>query len=293
MTDLLNACFTLSSLVLAAEAVKSVAVTCKESLVGTPVFNEVVEVLRNYFDLRMIPPAKHRSCKSLPSLAAVSPKRHNLVLSLGGDGTLLTVVRGLKTRTPVLGLNMGGRGILNELELRDLPLAVERLKSGDYHLEKRIRLRTRTSHKTFPDALNEVYLARPHHNVTPSFLLRFLDRTMASKMDGLIISTPTGSTGYSYSAGGPVVYESLEVFIVTPVLPINRIPPMVLPAREITISSSSAFDVTIDGQQVFDAKEGDEIHVSMAPEPAYFVRFSPQPFKQLSKLLSENVIHQQ
>ena len=170
---------------------------------------------------------------------------------------------------------------------------MEKLKSGDYHLEKRIRLRTKTDDRTLPDALNEVYLARPHHDVTPSFLLRFLDRSMSSRMDGLIISTPTGSTGYSYSAGGPVVFESLEVFILTPVLPINRIPPVVLPVQEISVSSSSAFDVTIDGQQVFDAKEGDEIHISLAPEPACFVRFSPQPFKQLSKLLSENVIQQQ
>ncbi len=280
-------------MVLAAEAVKSVAVVSKASLVGTPLFAEAIDVLSSHFDVSLVAPAKHRGCKTLPSLEAVSSDKHGLVLSLGGDGTLLTVVRGLRKQLPVLGINMGGRGILNELELRDLPLAVERLKSGDYHLEHRIRLRTRTRGKAFPDALNEVYLARPRHNVTPSFLLRFLDRTMSSKMDGLIISTPTGSTGYSYSAGGPVVLESLEVFIVTPVLPINRIPPVVLPVQEITVSSSSAFDVTIDGQQVFDAKEGDQIRVSLAPEPARFVRFTPQPFKQLSKLLSENVIQQQ
>jgi NAD+ kinase len=280
-------------MVSAAKAVKTVAVTSKESLVGTPVFNEIIDVLSSHFDVFMIPPARHPDCRSLPSLAAVSVARQDLVLSLGGDGTLLTVVRGLRKQMPVLGLNLGGRGIINELELEDLPIAVERLKCGDYHLEQRTRLRTMTDEKTFPDALNEVYLARPRHNVTPSFLLRFLDRTMSSKMDGLIISTPTGSTGYSYSAGGPVVLESLEVIIMTPVLPINRIPPVVLPVREITVSSSSAFDVTIDGQQVFDAREGDEIHVTLAPEPACFVRFSPQPFKQLSKLLSENVIHQQ
>jgi NAD+ kinase len=280
-------------MVLAAEAVRSVAVVSKGSLIGTPVFNEAIDMLSSHFDISLVSPAKRKNCKRLPSLEAISPKDQDLVLSLGGDGTLLTVVRGLKKQLPVLGLNLGGRGILNELELKDLPIAVEKLKSGDYNIERRIRLRTNAGKKTFPDALNEVYLARPRHNVTPSFLLRFLDRTMSSRMDGLIISTPTGSTGYSYSAGGPVVFESLEVFIMTPVLPINRIPPVVLPAQEIIVSSNSAFDVTIDGQQVFDAKEGDEVHVSVAPEPACFVRFSPQPFKQLSKLLSENVIQQQ
>jgi NAD+ kinase len=274
-------------------AVKTVAVVSKESLAGTAVFNEIVDVLCSHFDVFLIPPAKYKSCKTLPSLGDLSTKKPDLVLSLGGDGTLLTVVRGLKRQVPVLGLNLGGRGILNELELKDLPIAVEKLKSGDYHLERRIRLRTKTDGRILPDALNEVYLARPHHNVTPSFSLRFLDRTMSSRMDGLIISTPTGSTGYSYSAGGPVVLESLQVFILTPVLPISRIPPVVLPVQEMTVSSNSALDVTIDGQQVFGAKEGDEIQVSLAPEPAYFVRFSPQPFKQLSKLLSENVIQQQ
>jgi NAD+ kinase len=280
-------------MVLPDRAVRTIAITSKESLVGTPVFNDVVDVLATHFDVFTVPPAQHPKAQSLPSLSAISARKQDLVLSLGGDGTLLTVVRGLKNQVPVLGLNLGGRGIINELELGDLPIAVERLKSGDYRLENRIRLRTKTKNKVFPDALNEVYFARPRHNVTPSFLLRFLDRTMSSKMDGLIISTPTGSTGYSYSAGGPVVLESLEVLIMTPVLPINRIPPMVLPTRQITVSSSSAFDVTIDGQKVFDAKEGDEIVVTVAPEPARFVRFSPQPFKQLSKLLSENVIKQQ
>jgi NAD+ kinase len=280
-------------MVLAAKAVKSVAVVSKTSVIGTPALNEIIDVLTTHFDVSLVAPARHRNCQVLPSLQAVTADRQDLVLSLGGDGTLLTVVRGLRKQMPVLGLNLGGRGVLNELELRDLPIAVERLKSGDYYIERRIRLRTKANKKTLPDALNEVYLARPHHDVTPSFLLRFLDRTMSSKMDGLIISTPTGSTGYSYSAGGPVVFESLEVFIVAPVLPINRIPPVVLPVQDIMVSSNSAFDVTIDGQQVFDAKEGDEIHVSLAPEPALFVRFSPQPFKQLSKLLSENVIQQQ
>jgi NAD+ kinase len=280
-------------MVLAAEGVKSVAVVSKGSLAGTPVFNEVIDVLKSHFDVYLLAPANHSDCKSLSSVEAISAKKQDLVLSLGGDGTLLAVVRGLKEQLPVLGLNLGGRGILNELELKDLPIAAEKLRSGDYHLEQRMRLRTSAGHKIFPDALNEVYLARPRHNVTPSFSLRFLSRTMSSRMDGLIISTPTGSTGYSYSAGGPVVLESLEVFIMTPVLPINRIPPVVLPVQEITVSSSSAFDVTIDGQQVFDAKEGDEVHVSKAPEPARFVRFSPQPFKQLSKLLSEDVIQQQ
>ena len=280
-------------MVLTAKGVKTVVVTSKDSLVGTPIFDDIMDVLSTHFDVFVIPPARCSKAKKLSSLSDISTSKQDLILSLGGDGTLLAVVRGLKRQMPVLGVNLGGRGIITELEPRDLPLAVERLKSGDYHIERRTRLRTRTDDRTFPDALNEVYLARPHHNVTPSFLLRFLDRTMSSKMDGLIISTPTGSTGYSYSAGGPVVLESLEVLIMTPVLPINRIPPVVLPIQEISVSSSSAFDVTIDGQQVFDAKEGDEIHVSLAPEPAYFVRFSPQPFKQLSKLLSENVIQQQ
>jgi NAD+ kinase len=277
---------------LAGKAVKTVAVVSKEGLVGTAAFEGIMDVLSTHFRVFTVPPVKYPKAERLASLSEVSSRKQDLVLSLGGDGTLLTVVRNLKRQMPVLGVNLGGRGIINELELKDLPLAVERLKSGDYHVERRTRLRTKTDSKVFPDALNEVYLARPHHDVTPSFLLRFLDRTMSSRMDGLIISTPTGSTGYSYSAGGPVVLESLEVIVITPVLPISRIPPVVLPVQEVTVSSNSAFDVTIDGQQVFDAKADDEMHITLAPEPASFVRFSPQPFKQLSKLLSGNVIQQ-
>jgi NAD+ kinase len=278
---------------LKAKNVKTIVVTAKNGFTGTSVFDDIMQVLLANFDVYVAPPAKYHKAAIIDSLTHVSPGRHDLVLSLGGDGTLLNVVRQLGAQIPVLGVNLGGRGIINELELNDLPIAIQKLKTGDYHVESRTRLRSAAGKKRLLDALNEVYLARPHHNVTPSFSLRFLNQTMSSRMDGLIISTPTGSTGYSYSAGGPVVLESLKVFIITPVLPIYRIPPMVIPAQEVVVSSNSAFDVTIDGQQVFGAGAGEEIRITVAPNPAWFVRFTPKPFKQLTKLLSGNVIKQQ
>src|SRR5271157_2791239 len=102
----------IGQMVSAAKAVKTVAVTSKESLVGTPVFNGIIDVLSSHFDVFTISPARHPDCRGIASLGAVSADRQDLVLSLGGDGTLLTVVRGLKKQLPVLGLNLGGRGII-------------------------------------------------------------------------------------------------------------------------------------------------------------------------------------
>jgi len=244
------------------------------------------------FEVAAVPPVRHPKASTLNSLVEVTNRNYDAVVSLGGDGTLLNLVRCLERQIPVLGINLGGRGILNELELQDLPIALEKLRTGDYHLERRVRLKTTVRKKALPQALNEVYLARPRHNITPTFSLKFRDQVISSRMDGIIVSTPTGSTGYSYSAGGPVVLESLKVFIITPVLPIYRVPPLVLPAGNIVLSSRSAFDVTIDGQQVFGADGCEEVKIAISPEPAYFIRFIPRPFKQLTKLLSGNAIQQ-
>ena len=140
----------------------------------------------------------------------------NLIVVLGGDGTLLSVARNLKGRdVPILGVNLGGLGFLTEISPDEFPEMLERVTRGDYDVTRRIMLEVtvkRDKNKVFDFAvLNDAV-------ITKDALARIIDiETYVNgeylttfKSDGLIFSTPTGSTGYSLAAGGPILYPSHE-----------------------------------------------------------------------------------
>ncbi|MDG6929491.1 MAG: NAD(+)/NADH kinase [Nitrososphaerota archaeon] len=269
-------------------SIRRLAVNVKDGLEDSNVFRDVMEVLSRDFELSLIGPVSYQGTERLDSFKKVSPSRHDLMVSLGGDGTLLHVAREAPAGVPILGINLGGRGILNELEPTDLPIAVRQLKEGRYYIESRTRLGATMGKKTLPHALNEIYMIRSGYVDTPTFYIKSMGQTLGARMDGIMVSTPTGSTGYSYSAGGPVIAESLEAYIITPVLPIYRVPSLVVPVSEIIISSDAACDVMVDGVRAASGQT-DAVAITKAP-PSSFLRFRPRPFKQLRKLLSENAI---
>jgi NAD+ kinase len=268
--------------------IRKITIYVKEGLERDPTVNQVIDEFMEDFDVRTVEPVYLSGVETIGSLANISSSNCDLVISLGGDGTLLRVARELTDQIPILGINMGGRGILNELELEDIPISLQKLLEGKYYIEARIRLGARVDDKTLPYALNEIYLERSEDLETPTFFVRYMGQSLGSRMDGIIISTPTGSTGYSYSAGGPVIAESIEAYIITPVLPIYRIPALVVPVAEIRASSNRPFDVLVDGKREL-LKQYTELVVERAP-PVFFVRFTPQPFKQLRKLLGKDAI---
>jgi NAD+ kinase len=270
------------------KSIKNVAVAVKEGIHRSNTYSKVMQILSRNFTLHVVPPARYQDANILNSVEEVSSHKIDLVVSLGGDGTLLAVVRQLRESVPVLGINLGGRGILNELELQDLPIGVQKLKEGNYYVEARIRLGGRIGKTHLPYALNEYYLARAEYIETPTFYINYTGQTIGSRMDGLMISTPTGSTGYSYSNGGPVIAESIEAYIISPVLPLYRIPSLVVPVSEVRAYSNKPFNLFVDGKQEL-RKQTEELIVGRAP-PAFFLRFTPRPFKQLRKLLSENAL---
>jgi NAD+ kinase len=270
------------------KSIRRLAIAVKDGVQDAPSFPKIIEALSKSFDLNLIKPARYSGGKSFDSLAEISPSNSDVVVSLGGDGTLLSVVRQMQHQLPVLGINLGGRGILNELELQDLPIAIERLREGRYYIEARIRLGATIEDKRLPYALNEFYLQRAEDIETPTFYIKYTGQTIGARMDGLMISTPTGSTGYSYSVGGPVIAESIEAYIITPVLPIYRVPSLVVPVSEVRTYCDRPFDVIVDGKRELRGQTG-ELVIGRAP-PALFMRFTPRPFKQLKKLLSENAL---
>jgi NAD+ kinase len=193
-----------------------------------------------------------------------------LIIVLGGDGTLLSVARQLKGKdVPILAVNLGGLGFLTEISPEELPEMLEKVLRGDFTISKRIMLDVtvkRGSDRIFEfTVLNDAV-------ITKDALARIIDiETYVNdeylttyKADGLIVSTATGSTGYSLAAGGPILHPSMRNIIVTPICPhmlTNR--PIIL-SEDVTIKARlQAKDervvLTLDGQIGFPLEFGDEV----------------------------------
>lgn len=221
------------------------------------------------------------------SFEIVGPEEADVVVSVGGDGTFLLVARGLPEDKPILGVNMGKRGAVTDALPEDLPLVVRRLPEGDYCVEDRIKLTASTSSGSY-EAINEFYVARRDAGPTPSYSVRVRsDEVYSERMDGLIISTPTGSTGYNLSAGGPVLPETASSLIVTPVLPLLKVPPIVIPVEDdlyVDVESSSSFALVVDGQLKVEP-EGKEVRFTPSRNRLRVVRLRRTPFQHLRKTL--------
>ncbi|MCI0469603.1 MAG: NAD(+)/NADH kinase [Nitrospirae bacterium] len=203
------------------------------------------------------------------------PSISDLIIVLGGDGTMLGVARLIGNRdVPILGINLGGLGFITEINRDEIFDAVEKVLSGKCSTEKRIMLSASVFRHGSRIAdfivLNDVVINK-------GALARIIDLetyiggsyVTTFKADGLIISTPTGSTAYSLSAGGPILYPTLNSLILTPICPhtlTNR--PIVLPDDFIIeiIMKSDSEDVflTLDGQVGFSLKKDDMVQAKKA-----------------------------
>jgi NAD+ kinase len=210
-------------------------------------------------------------------------KRADLIVVLGGDGTLLSVARLVeRPNVPILGVNLGGLGFITEVAIDELESVLEKTLAGDFSVEKRMTLaveihRKRAKAKKFR-VLNDAVITKGARS-------RIIDlETYVGKeylctyrADGLIISTPTGSTAYSLSAGGPILYPSLGAILLCPICPHT------LTHRPIVVSSKSKIRVTLrsagdtvflspDGQQGVLLKDGDIVEVGDYGVPVSLVK---------------------
>jgi NAD+ kinase len=187
------------------------------------------------------------------------PASVDLMLVLGGDGTMIATARMLgDTNVPVLGVNYGGLGYLTEFRIEELYSALESILSGNYALEKRVMLTVELvrgdEQLTRNRVLNDVVINK-------SALARIIELETylngqfvnSFRADGLIVSTPTGSTAYNLSAGGPVIYPSMNAVVITPICPFtlsNR--PIVVPDESLIelrlITRNEEVALTLDGQ---------------------------------------------
>jgi NAD+ kinase len=232
-----------------------------------------------------ISPIEVEGAKKIETLEELKKEKLDLVITLGGDGTTLRVFRNLDNETPILTINVGGnRGILAEITIEEIDEALNRILKDKFFLDKRIRVVASCGGKEFPPALNEIYIIRTNLTKTAKIDIKFQNDTVKQKMDGVIVATPSGSTGHSFSLGGPILHESLDVLIITPVAPVYRLASLVVPDEKIEIICSHDCNIVMDAQVVKTAGYEEPITIKKYKKPAVFVRLKKRGLRQMSKL---------
>ncbi len=209
----------------------------------------------------------------------------DLAIAIGGDGTTIKTFRTLPPDIPVLCINAGGtRGILSEVSKDSVDWIVDALLEGHYFLDRRIRIVAQIGDVVTVPVLNDYVIMRSDLTKTPLFYLTINNDGYSQKMDGMIVSTPTGSTGHSLSNGGPILQEHLDCMLITPIGSVNRLPSFVLPLVAITISANHDLKLIMDGQLVKEIQENQPIKISKYQYDAMFLRFNKNDTRQMNKL---------
>jgi NAD+ kinase len=213
----------------------------------------------------------------------------DLVAVVGGDGTMLLTVQRMEHQLPIIGINWGEVGFLADLELGEAFDVLMTISDG-FQVEKRMRLSFSTQNHEIGDALNEVLIVTSR----PAKMLRFgivIDGTLSEEFraDGILVSTPTGSTAYSMSAGGPIVDPRIEGVLLVPLAPymLSSRPHFISTDRslEIRIESAKPATLVLDGQKSVDIPAGSSILVRQSREPALFVDIGRKFFEKVDQKL--------
>lgn len=208
----------------------------------------------------------------------------DMVIVLGGDGTMLNAARLVEERgVPILGVNMGGLGFLTEVSLDRLYPALEKVFAQEFVLDERLMLRAQIhrhgEHVAQATVLNDVVVSKGTLSRMVEIQISIDGKFVTNlRGDGLIVSTPTGSTAYSLSAGGPIIAPSIQALILTPISPhtlTHR--PLLIPsgaALEVTLTSQDEGAMTtFDGQVGIAITQGDTVVINASPHRTRLIRF--------------------
>jgi NAD+ kinase len=240
----------------------------------------------------------HEQASAIPSnLRVLTPETASgaelkAILVFGGDGTILrSVPFSLFANAPILGINLGRLGFLSECGLKEAPKAREQLVSGDYNVQKRMLLDVdliRDGRRIFTDiALNDAVVFKGASARLIDIRVTCNQSTVVeTRCDGIIAASPTGSTAYSLSAGGPILSPVMEAVIVAPLNPhILSVRPMVFgPGDRIAFHLINELEGTVlqlDGRNAHDLHTADEIRVSASARRVAFVRLSNRTFYEV------------
>ncbi len=230
-------------------------------------------------------------------LGPVEPEDEAIVV-LGGDGTLLHVAgQAFRADLPVLGINAGGLGFLTEVHLDEMEEALDALLEGTFLLDQRMVLGVKV--KNASSQVRKEYLALNEAVITKGALSRIIQINSwvnetfltAYRGDGLIISTATGSTGYNLSAGGPIMYPSLEAIVLTPICPFalsSR--PLILPGQSLikiqVEETAEEVCLDVDGQAGLHLEKADEIEICKMPG---YLKLIKSPHRDYFTILREKL----
>lgn len=215
----------------------------------------------------------------------------DFLISVGGDGTLLSVVRkSFNYDKPVLGIYLGTLGFLTDISMEQLPTFINDFKNENYRIDNRMMVEGNVNLNRFV-AFNDIVISRKSISSMIRISAKIDGKDFNSYYgDGVIISTPTGSTAYNLSVGGPLVYPLTEAFIITPVAPHSLTQrPLVMPADfeiEFTITDSQGAVVIVDGQDIYEMEKEQSIKIKIADKKAKMIhRMQRNYFSVLSEKL--------
>lgn len=213
------------------------------------------------------------------------------ILVLGGDGTILQASRDtVELEIPVIGVNLGKLGYLAEIEQNRLEEALERLIQDDYELEKRMMLRGTIAGNEI-DALNDIVISRKGSLRIIEYKVYVNNRLLLTfSADGIILATPTGSTGYNLSAGGPIVEPRAKIILVTPICPHTTNARTIVLSPEDVISVEIPYgrddapqeaEINFDGTTKVPFQTGERIMITCSPRHVEFVKLDQESFLQV------------
>ncbi len=213
----------------------------------------------------------------------------DIVITVGGDGTVLKTLQG--TDRPIFPINMGKLGFLTEIVPVDIESSLDRLVSGNYYLDKRKKIKVILNDQRLPDCTNEAVIHTSEIAKLRTYAI-YIDNQLLEDLraDGLIVATPTGSTSYAFSTGGPIVDPRIDAFVITYIAPFR--PGM----RSHVIPSSSNLEIHIldtkkksvlvlDGQVSKKIGQKDVIKLSESEHHATFIRFNLNFYEKLREKL--------
>ena len=234
--------------------------------------------------------AKMISCIEYLSFSRLC-KECDFLVSLGGDGTLISVARrSVKYDIAVLGINLGTLGFLTDISFRNVKNFINSLQKDVYKIDKRMMIEASSNLNTF-FAFNDIVISKKSISSMIRIKAMIDGKPFNSYYgDGVIISTRTGSSAYNLSAGGPLVHPMTEAFILTPIAPHSLTQrPLVLPASfeiEFTIVDSFGAVVIVDGQEIYQIEQNETIKIKMSDKKAKLIhREDRNYFEVLSEKL--------
>ncbi len=259
----------------------------KYGLLANPEKKECLEFAKYVVD-KLDPVIEEKTAEELSMVGVPLEKMDvDIIITVGGDGTILLALQ--RAKGMILGINMGLLGFLTEITPEEFDEAIERIERGEYFVDRRMRLKVKLNGKRLYDCTNEAVIHTNEIAKLRSYSIYYGDDLIDEfRADGLIVATPTGSTSYALSAGGPILHPYMEAMVLTPIAPFKRYPrSFVLPMgkMKITLRDGKMNLLVLDGQYSVEIGGGDIVEIEKSENYASFIRFKGSPIKKIRERL--------